>query len=243
MVKTRFGVLISGILLATPQWVLGSQQLHADARKLGAFHALTLGGLPCPPRADGYGPYDYTNSSDRAKHLDIVEKFHFTAAVERLESGASSTDLTKDLAYTLMAFPNHHKALLSAIQWATTPGSRGEPRVPVIHPECYLQRALAFRPKDSVVYGLYGYYLHKIGRHDLAKVKYLEGLKIAPNSSELQYNYALLLVDLGQYEDAREHAQRAYQLGYPLPGLRRRLEAAGFPLRDSAQQTVTPGKP
>jgi len=49
-------------------------------------------------------------------------------------------------------------------------------------------------------------------------------------SRELEYHLGLALLDAGQFEDARGHARRAYELGFPLPALRDRLAAAGFPL-------------
>lgn len=49
-------------------------------------------------------------------------------------------------------------------------------------------------------------------------------------SKELEYYLGLALLDAGQHDAARVHAKRAYELGFPLPALRNRLAAAGFPL-------------
>lgn len=49
-------------------------------------------------------------------------------------------------------------------------------------------------------------------------------------SAQLNYMLGLVLVDLQEFEAAREHARKAYELGYPLPGLRDRLARAGHPL-------------
>lgn len=49
-------------------------------------------------------------------------------------------------------------------------------------------------------------------------------------SRELEYHLGLALLDAGQHDDARVHARRAYALGFPLPALRDRLAAAGYPL-------------
>lgn len=49
-------------------------------------------------------------------------------------------------------------------------------------------------------------------------------------SAELQYALGLSYLDAKQYEEAREHARKAYELGYPLPGLRDKLRTAGYPL-------------
>jgi hypothetical protein len=45
-------------------------------------------------------------------------------------------------------------------------------------------------------------------------------------SPELHYNYGLLLTQLKDYEKARKHAKKAYDGGYPLPGLKNQLKAA-----------------
>jgi tetratricopeptide (TPR) repeat protein len=53
---------------------------------------------------------------------------------------------------------------------------------------------------------------------------------VAGSSAELHYTLGLVLVDLREFEAARQEARLAYELGYPLPGLRRKLDAAGYPL-------------
>lgn len=49
-------------------------------------------------------------------------------------------------------------------------------------------------------------------------------------SAEIEYFLGLLLLEMNRPEQAREHASRAYELGYPLPALRNKLERAGYPL-------------
>ena len=50
---------------------------------------------------------------------------------------------------------------------------------------------------------------------------------LAPNSSEAHYNIGLMYTEMEEYPLAREHAQKAYSLGFPLPGLRSKLQRAG----------------
>lgn len=50
---------------------------------------------------------------------------------------------------------------------------------------------------------------------------------VGGGSAEIHYTLGLVLFDMKQYEAAAEHARRAYDLGYPLPGLRRKLATAG----------------
>jgi tetratricopeptide (TPR) repeat protein len=47
------------------------------------------------------------------------------------------------------------------------------------------------------------------------------------NSAEINYNLGLYYLELGRFDDARECAARAYSLGYPLPGLKKKLMALG----------------
>jgi tetratricopeptide (TPR) repeat protein len=47
------------------------------------------------------------------------------------------------------------------------------------------------------------------------------------NSAEINYTLGLMYAEQRSYGPARECAKRAYALGYPLPGLKKRLEKAG----------------
>lgn len=56
----------------------------------------------------------------------------------------------------------------------------------------------------------------------------LEGNKATDGKSpEIHYFLGLVYVKLKNLDDAVVHARLAYQLGYPLPGLQQKLEAAG----------------
>ena len=61
---------------------------------------------------------------------------------------------------------------------------------------------------------------------DAAIAQYKKALEINPNSVLGHYNLGLAFVDTKDYVEANLHAQRAYQGGMTLPGLRRQLEAA-----------------
>lgn len=59
---------------------------------------------------------------------------------------------------------------------------------------------------------------------DKAKDALLRGDEATEGKSpEINYNLGLLLVDLKDYDGAVERAKRAYELGYPLPGLKNKL--------------------
>ena len=195
------------------------------------FNGVDLEGRPCHI-TDGYGPYDYTNPQHRSQNLPVVEANHFTPEVEQLIHGKSSGTVFGDLDYTLRSFPNHHRALFAIIRIATEPGNKGRGAVGTLTtpPECYLQRAVRFKPDDGKVYLLFGLYLHKLGKLPEAEAYYRNAVKLMPNSAEAHYNLGLVLTDQQKFAEAVPVARKAYQLGYPLAGLRKRLAAAGLPL-------------
>ena len=153
----------------------------------------------------------------------MVENVHFTSNVESLKSGQTSgADPMGDIAYTLNAFPNHHRALWSVSRLQFKQGKPTKPSA-----ECLLERAIRFSPQDVAVRVIYGAHLHKAGKLNEALQQYLAAEKINPKWAELHNNIGLLYFDLKQYAQAKQHAQLAYQLGYPLPGLRNKLKRVG----------------
>jgi len=210
-------LLLSAGLLAMPAWGLD-------------FTGVDLAGKPCHGGSQGYGPFDYTNPADVRDKLPIVEHYHFTPEVERLIRGHSGY-LLGDLDYTLRAFPNHHRALFALIRYATEPGRQrsGHGKI-TTPPECYLQRALRFQPKDGNLYLLYGLYLHRLKHYPEAETRYRKAVDMMPDNAETHYNLAVLLTDLQRYPEAVAEARTAYRLGYPLSGLKHRLADAGHPL-------------
>ena len=186
----------------------------------------------CPAATGVFGrPLDYTDPTSREPrseygpgktYLSIVENVHFTGEIETLLKGNTSTDPLGDILYTLNAFPNHHRALWAASRLQF---KQGKPLKPTA--ECLLERAIRFKPLDAVVHTIYGAHLHKSGKINEAIQQYQIAEKINPNWSELQYNMGLLYLEIKQYAQAKQHAQRAYQLGYPLPGLRNKLKQVG----------------
>ena len=87
-------------------------------------------------------------------------------------------------------------------------------------------------PKDAMVPMIEGLYYYRLGR--LAEARKFLGVAVKMDSSnaEIHYNLGLVLFEMGDYGEAREHARRAYALGYPLPGLRNKLKDTEYPLGD-----------
>jgi len=167
---------------------------------------------------------DYTDAEDR-KGLAVVENFHFTPNVERLTRGASGA-LGADISYTLEHFPNHHRAL-SAISRLALRDKNRKPHGARYTVECFFDRAVRYRPEDARVRSLYGSYLLALGQADAALGELEEAARLEPANPTAHYNLGLLYVKRKDYDKARASAEKAYSMGFPLPGLKNKLTAAG----------------
>lgn len=174
-------------------------------------------------------PLDYrlaVTGADPAekRNLEVVERWHFDTDVENLTRGINGPP-QDDIHYTLMAFPNHYRALDAMARF-----QREHPRPPAatyLSAECYFQRALVMDPNDANIYIIYGVHLHKSGEPEAALTAYQRALELDASLANAHYNLGLLYFDMKRYTDARAQALRAYELGYPLPGLKHKLERAG----------------
>ena len=185
----------------------------------------TLNGLSCTGKPQGIGPFDYNNRVALGKEYKMIVRSHFTHNVKYLISGNRGY-LWGDLDYTLRAIPNHPEAILSVIRYEIKRTQKYRTRrlgKLKSQPECYIQRAINFRKKDPVPYFLYGYYLRKLGGLTQAVQYYEKALNLAPQSSKIEYSFSLLLIDLKRYDEALNHAKKAYKLGKPPSGLRNKL--------------------
>jgi Flp pilus assembly protein TadD len=178
----------------------------------------------CGSLENSFGPFDYRDSEAKAQHLQVVEVNHFTPEVESLTRGLSDVHVIGDIDYTLRAFPNHHRALNAVAKYSLLGGQFSVGKIPSA--DCYFQRAIVFRPEDETVRMLYGNYLVKRGNVDDARRQYEEALRLAPDSVEVNYNAGLFFVEQGDIVRAEQMAKIAYDGGYPLPGLKKKIAAA-----------------
>jgi len=167
---------------------------------------------------------DYANPDDR-QNLIVVERFHFTANVERLVRGESGS-LGADLDYTLQHFPNHARALASMARLGLR-DKTAQPQGAKFSIACYFERAIRFRPDDAQVRSTFGAYLLALGQDDHALEQLQEAARLAPQNATAHYNLGLLYLKRHDYPHAREAARQAYRLGFPLPGLKNQLQSAG----------------
>ena len=183
---------------------------------------------------NSYGPFDYTNPSHVKNDLPVVERYHFSTEVENLVQGMTGS-IYGDLNYTLRAFPNHHKALNAMARLELRDGVAGRNKPA----SCYFERAIRFNPADPTVRLVYGIYLYRQKHLESAVRELDKAVELAPNFAEAHYNLGLVLNAAGRPAAAVKHAALAMELGYPLPGLIRKLERAGYwppPETESVEQ-------
>lgn len=178
----------------------------------------------CPPYVKHDPGGDYTDPADR-QGLAVVESFHFTPSVERLVKG-NTGQLGADISYTLEHFPNHHRALAAMSRLSLRDKNR-KPNGARYTIECYFDRALRYRPDDARVHALFGSYLLALGQNDGALEQLEHAARLEPDNPTAHYNLGLLYLKKRDYEQARSSARKAYSMGFPLPGLKNKLAAAG----------------
>jgi len=188
-------------------------------------------------RGTHYGPYDYrpanykpdVNRLSHAERRALVEDYHFTPRVENLigaQSGERVGPPGKDLSYTLRAFPNNHRALVSVMRYGEKFKTESPPglQYPV---ECYFERAIRFAPDDVISRILYSTYLKKYNRTAEAAEQLRISTDLAKDSPFSHYNIGLAYFELKDYSAALQSAWRAKELGFDRIDLSEKLKAVG----------------
>lgn len=185
----------------------------------------------CGDLENGYGPFDYRVATRESKGL--VEGAHFSRDVENLKGykairlGGLRGDPGGDIDYTLRAFPNHPRALWAMVRLSEKE-KKEQPKGANWIVECYFDRAVRFRPDDLNVRVIYANFLIKRKRTAEAAAQLDLADKAGDaESANFYYNLGLALADVQRWERARVRANQAYELGFPLPGLKDKLIKAG----------------
>lgn len=162
---------------------------------------------------------DYYTNVDR-NILSTVERHHLGIGEDELKA-KHYIAAQRDFQFILNYYPNHPRVLLLMTDLCETWKS----------PKCDLDevfnRAIARNPNIPGTFVIIGIHQERTKRIPAAIESFKRALAIDPNSVNANYNIALAYVDSGQYELANQHAQKAYALGAPPPGLRDRLKSAG----------------
>lgn len=191
---------------------------------LATSAALAQGAADCGnPFVNAYGPFDYRTATPEQRNL--VESYHFTPGVESLRAGATGS-IASDIDYTLRAFPNHPRALMAMVRLSQHQ-KNAKPKGANFSVDCYIDRALAFRPDDVTVREVRGIYLSMIGMHAQAIKDFEAVVAEKPDNGNAHYNLGLAYFELKNFDRARVEAKTARELKFPLDGLQRKLKAAG----------------
>ena len=208
--------------------------------------------IPHSPPADdsaACGPFDPTDTNlvdYRERNasglyrwkLEDINRNHTEPARQRMDAGEHSRRVMADIDYLLNRWPNHLPGLEELIRYDLSGGQRYE--YPPVY--CYFAHARQFVPDDPGVLLHQGYYYWKKGDRQRAIASYQAALTLDRGSTDAHYSLGLLYLETSDYDKAVEHARAAYAAGYPLPGLQRKLEAAGHwpPPPVTQQAPLTP---
>lgn len=162
--------------------------------------------------------YDYYSSNPGAqKGMNTVIKHHWSQANHAVNILHYKTGM-EELDFILRWIPNHPRALL-LLSKLTTAFDRA------LEADKYFEEAIKFGPQYVGSYGVYGIHLYKSGRFKESIKKFNSALAINSESSEIHYNIGLTYFEIGDHKNANIHAQKAYKLEYPLPGLKNKLKS------------------
>lgn len=152
--------------------------------------------------------------------LATVERYHL-GSCQKLASSGDWPRALGDCNFILRIFPNHPAALLRVAEicdrWKSSACLLDE----------VFDRAVAVNPKAPGTYVVQGIHLTRTRQYKSAIERFETALRLDPDNLNAHYNIALTYLDVGEFDLANRHAQVAYALGAPLPGLRTRLQQAG----------------
>ena len=184
------------------------------------------GPVPIQGEYGQFGPFDYRDPDPaRQKVMREISGTHFNADVENLVRGQTGA-IGADISFLLHYFPNHHRAL-DAMARLSVRERTDPPRGAQYPVECYFDRAMKFSADDAIVRLLYAKFLSSKRQYDKAVSELQEAARLSPDNANVRYNLGLALAELKRYDEAAEQAQKAYELGFQLPGLRKKLESVG----------------
>ncbi|MGB0721451.1 MAG: tetratricopeptide repeat protein [Gammaproteobacteria bacterium] len=229
-----------------------AQQVNAVER------APSMRGLPnpdgnCKPFKTGnaLGPFDYRDPFAKRTRLPIVEKHHWGRKVRALTYGESTNWAIRDVEYILDQFPNHHPGLLTMLRYTTEPafskksqrylmtpeGKKVKPFGPAPEEpvECYFKRAKIVAPNDSYVDYIWGMFTLRTKDKDKGAELLLKAVQADPSIYEAHYQLGLYYYRKGDLEKAALHGQKAWDLGWQAPGLRKKLKRKGIEIGPKKQ--------
>lgn len=177
-------------------------------------HAQTAATACGDPFRNHFGPFDYRTAPPATRKM--VEDFHFTPGIESMTRPVNTMmhEMAQDVSYTLGVFPNHARALVTMRRLSEKYKADPAPGT-TRSVECWFDRAIRFRPEDTVPRALYAQFLAKRKRKDEA-ISQLEIAATHAQDNPLSiFNIGLVYLEMEQYDRALKHAHQALKLGYP----------------------------
>lgn len=211
---TPSGSVAAGLALLLPLIALVPTSATAQARE----------GRCGNPFVNHFGPFDFRTAPAATRKL--VEDFHFTIGVESMTRPATTMfhEMARDVEYTLRVFPNHHRALVTMGRLAERFKSDPPPGIDLTV-ECWYERALRFRPDDTVARSLFAQLLHRRGRRDEAIAQLELAVDQAKDSALSLHNIGLVFLEMGEVDRALAQAHRVAALGLTSSRLEATLKA------------------
>lgn len=172
----------------------------------------------------GYRYLDYyhpgTEQVDR-QLFENVHIFHLKPGIEEMGHRRYEAAL-EHFEFILRVYPNQPEVLnliseLCTVRWKS----------PKCDADQWFELGLARNPNIATSYVVYGIHLQRQRRRPEAIQALDRALEVDPASMNAHYNLGLAYFDEKNYKLANQHAQAAYALGAPLPGLRQKLTKAG----------------
>lgn len=171
------------------------------------------------PQGNDY--YQARSTKEGRSLLSRVEGYHLEQGVGKMHAGRYSYAYA-DFDFILRYFPNHPRGLalfaeLCDVKWKN----------PRCDTEARLKNAIEINPRAPQTFIVYGMHLQRLNRVPEAIESYKRAAVLNPASAAAHYNLGLIYLEQKQFELANRHAQLAYSIGMPYPGLRDKLTQAG----------------
>jgi tetratricopeptide (TPR) repeat protein len=191
----------------------------------GALGALFVAAMPLAARAQvDFGRvndyYAARGSADGSNRVAVVEQYHLPPGEQALRA-RNYAKAFSEFAFILNIFPNHPRALAQMLQVCE------QWKSPHCRSEDLLAKAVSVNPNAAGTYVVRGTFFHRERQYPKAVESYKRALEIDSASLNAHYNLGLTYLEMKDYARANEHAQQAYALGAPFPGLRKGLERVG----------------
>lgn len=152
----------------------------------------------------------------RGKHMNVPQRQKFEWELDQAEAEARYSFLRTPPGHPVYFFM---ESILARVKYL-----RGHREEAIAQ----LRTIVGNAPDQADMVATLALYLYREKDYTEARDVLVKGLEnVEEPSAEMHYFLGLTYVKLKDWDGAREQARKAYDLGYPLPGLKNKLRAAG----------------